>query len=315
MSTLFLAVKSYMLKLYFVCSFIIYFCSTFFTLHFAPLLKRKCTVLRVLRRCFWNGQQTVGAACTVLPPWPDWLYTLALSVPRIVHWYNHAVFHLAADSEHGTRFWVLCQSYKVIQIWPGLFVYKQVTVCPGHIWTTMYMSAALGNYFGSNLLRCQSRSGVASVVARLQDVGSGVRIPTELRFFSFPECSYRFWGPHSLVLNGNSDFFLGVERSEREVDHWPLVPRLRMSGVICLRPLYPSRAWTRTTLVVPCNLTLHFISARVAPTRVWYFDLWAGRSILFCFRKFFFGGGSLWKLQMGWRRARDVTHLLRVGRV
>jgi hypothetical protein len=28
--------------------------------------------------------------------------------------------------------------YKVVQIWPGLFVCKQVTVCPGHIWTTWY---------------------------------------------------------------------------------------------------------------------------------------------------------------------------------
>jgi hypothetical protein len=28
--------------------------------------------------------------------------------------------------------------YKMVQIWPGLFVCKQVTVCPGHIWTTLY---------------------------------------------------------------------------------------------------------------------------------------------------------------------------------
>jgi hypothetical protein len=28
--------------------------------------------------------------------------------------------------------------YKVVQIWPGLIVCKQVTVCPGHIWTTLY---------------------------------------------------------------------------------------------------------------------------------------------------------------------------------
>jgi hypothetical protein len=28
--------------------------------------------------------------------------------------------------------------YKVVQIWPGLFVCKQVTVCPGPIWTTLY---------------------------------------------------------------------------------------------------------------------------------------------------------------------------------
>jgi hypothetical protein len=29
--------------------------------------------------------------------------------------------------------------YKVVQIWPGLFVCKQVTVCPGHFWTTLYI--------------------------------------------------------------------------------------------------------------------------------------------------------------------------------
>jgi hypothetical protein len=33
-----------------------------------------------------------------------------------------------------------CHKYKVVQIWPGLFVCKQVTVCPGHIWTTLYPS-------------------------------------------------------------------------------------------------------------------------------------------------------------------------------
>jgi hypothetical protein len=34
--------------------------------------------------------------------------------------------------------------YKVVQIWPGLFVCKQVTVCPGHIWTTLYIVLGLG---------------------------------------------------------------------------------------------------------------------------------------------------------------------------
>jgi hypothetical protein len=28
--------------------------------------------------------------------------------------------------------------YKVVQIWPGMTVCKQVTVCPGRIWTTLY---------------------------------------------------------------------------------------------------------------------------------------------------------------------------------
>jgi hypothetical protein len=30
--------------------------------------------------------------------------------------------------------------YKVVQIWPGRFVCKQVTVFPGHIWTTLYLT-------------------------------------------------------------------------------------------------------------------------------------------------------------------------------
>jgi hypothetical protein len=33
--------------------------------------------------------------------------------------------------------------YKVVQIWPGLFVCKQVTVCPGPIWTTLYFKYSM----------------------------------------------------------------------------------------------------------------------------------------------------------------------------
>jgi len=29
--------------------------------------------------------------------------------------------------------------YKVVQIWPGLFVCKSGDISPGHIWTTLYM--------------------------------------------------------------------------------------------------------------------------------------------------------------------------------
>jgi hypothetical protein len=29
------------------------------------------------------------------------------------------------------------RKHKVVEIWPGLIVCKQVTVCPGHIWTTL----------------------------------------------------------------------------------------------------------------------------------------------------------------------------------
>jgi hypothetical protein len=38
-------------------------------------------------------------------------------------------------NNHQSQFYL----YKVVQIWPGLFVCKQVTVCPGHIWTTLCM--------------------------------------------------------------------------------------------------------------------------------------------------------------------------------
>jgi hypothetical protein len=36
---------------------------------------------------------------------------------------------------------LLNEEYKVVQIWPVLIVYKQVTVCPGHIWTTLYVKS------------------------------------------------------------------------------------------------------------------------------------------------------------------------------
>jgi hypothetical protein len=36
--------------------------------------------------------------------------------------------------------------YKVVQIWPWRFVCKQVTVCPGHIWTTLYILQTLVVY-------------------------------------------------------------------------------------------------------------------------------------------------------------------------
>jgi hypothetical protein len=40
--------------------------------------------------------------------------------------------------------------YKVVQIWPGLIVCKQVTVCPGHIWTTLYI------FYNRADLRCKT---------------------------------------------------------------------------------------------------------------------------------------------------------------
>jgi hypothetical protein len=38
-----------------------------------------------------------------------------------------------------TNFLLFSVFYKVVQIWPGLIVCKQVTVYPGYIWTTLYL--------------------------------------------------------------------------------------------------------------------------------------------------------------------------------
>jgi hypothetical protein len=41
------------------------------------------------------------------------------------------------------KIWAKEITYKLVEIWPGLFVCKQVTVCPGHIWTTLYLQLRL----------------------------------------------------------------------------------------------------------------------------------------------------------------------------
>jgi hypothetical protein len=56
---------------------------------------------------------------------------------------QHFFFRHSLDSTTQTNrkcLWLVSESnYKVVQIWPGLFVCKQVTVCPDHIWTTLYI--------------------------------------------------------------------------------------------------------------------------------------------------------------------------------
>jgi hypothetical protein len=44
-------------------------------------------------------------------------------------------------------------THKVVQIWPGLIICKLVTVCPGHIWTTLYISL-MTNTFSHVVLFC-----------------------------------------------------------------------------------------------------------------------------------------------------------------
>ena len=100
-------------------------------------LNRPTTILRPegLSQCkvSGGGGGTIWNQNCDLPSRSAVLQTSALSrIPygRIyTFWY--AILRSIKHNNH------VC-NYKVVQIWPGLFVCKQVTVCPGHIWTTLY---------------------------------------------------------------------------------------------------------------------------------------------------------------------------------
>jgi hypothetical protein len=66
---------------------------------------------------------------------------LVLVFKFAIQWW---VFLWEERVEAGYSLWRPPIEYKVVQIWPGRFVCKQVTVCPGHIWTTLYMDILYG---------------------------------------------------------------------------------------------------------------------------------------------------------------------------
>jgi hypothetical protein len=47
--------------------------------------------------------------------------------------------HFTHTHARARAIYIYIYIHKVVQIWPGLFVCKQVTVFPGHIWTTLYI--------------------------------------------------------------------------------------------------------------------------------------------------------------------------------
>jgi hypothetical protein len=91
-----------------------------------------------------------------------------------------------------------------------------------------------------------SRSSLIDIATTLRAGRSGARIPVRDKgFLSSPKRPDRLWHPPSLLFNGYRVSFQGVKRPRREVDHFPLVRRLKISGVIPLLPLYAFMAWTR----------------------------------------------------------------------
>jgi hypothetical protein len=73
----------------------------------------------------------------------------------------HRIYHCPCDRLHCL---CLCSFYKVVQTWSGLFVCKQVTVCPGHIWTTLYLWCAAVTVLSLSRNSNNQTSFVASVI-------------------------------------------------------------------------------------------------------------------------------------------------------
>jgi hypothetical protein len=79
--------------------------------------------------------------------------------PHVVH-YRISIPLVAKKTE--TWKWtcaIRLSKYKVVQIWSGLFVCKQVTVCPGHIWTTLYNLKLSWQLNSINILKLIAKSG------------------------------------------------------------------------------------------------------------------------------------------------------------
>jgi hypothetical protein len=62
----------------------------------------------------------------------------------MLFWRTRPLVTVKSNGMHYLQFFSL-SIYKVVQIWPGLIVCKQVTVCPGHIWTTLYFAFTIAN--------------------------------------------------------------------------------------------------------------------------------------------------------------------------
>jgi hypothetical protein len=62
--------------------------------------------------------------------------------------------------------------YKVVQIWPEIFVCKQVTVCPGHTWTTLYVADTQSQCFTYRYIYICSRHPVTVFYVYVADTQS-----------------------------------------------------------------------------------------------------------------------------------------------
>jgi hypothetical protein len=72
--------------------------------------------------------------------------------------------------------------YKVVQTWPGLFVCKQVTVCPSHIWTTLYNSETRWNNCRSQISTILYNPNQQTEVTSLTNTEDWLLNPSKVTF-------------------------------------------------------------------------------------------------------------------------------------
>jgi hypothetical protein len=106
--------------------------------------KKKCT--DVLPTQFYH--YPISGCIFSLHPSKDTSFDFSFTTDFPCTWLNIMIFPLFLL--HVT-FFLSSRTYKVVQICPGRFVCKQVTVCPGHIWTTLYVSHLTIIIFNSQL--------------------------------------------------------------------------------------------------------------------------------------------------------------------
>jgi hypothetical protein len=97
--------------------------------------------------CFIMNAQQLRWRWTIPWRWLEEMKHWSLATCRALHLFQNLL--TASKNPHNSLSSCCCsllvpvnvRIYKVLQIWPGLIVCKLVTVCPGHIWTTLYLDA------------------------------------------------------------------------------------------------------------------------------------------------------------------------------
>ena len=115
--------------------------------------------------------------------------------------------------------------YKVVQIWPGLIVCKQVTVCPGHIWTTLYFPKFKPKIYVFFLLF------LSSTIWQLLPVLKFFFLPSTVSFFKVSRYDCRFVTVNNNLWIADTCRPLGIDQGSSDITQLLLFLPLRTSNL------------------------------------------------------------------------------------